>query len=174
MGLDNASGGMPPLDTHVFIHRSLFPGTLAAMQAFHAAPDVFRHLVPPPLRIQIHDDRRTSLTAGEIEFTIWFGFVPVRWLARHEAGGAPHGFRDEMVRGPLARWTHDHIFEETAGGVRLTDRITLAHQPGWRGWLTRLAFHRALLRLLFAYRHWQTRRLIKIAHAHLDSSSQIS
>ena len=110
------------------------------------------------MRVQ-RDDRR-SLTEGEIAFTLWFGPLPIRWLARHESGPTPDSFADVQRRGPLAWWRHEHIFEEIDGGLRLTDRITFAHRPGLPGLFTRLAFDGLPLRLLFWYRHWKTRRAL--------------
>jgi len=127
------------------------------MIAFHNRPDVLRRLTMTPLILQVLRDDRTSLTNGEIEFRLWFGPIPVRWLARHTPGPITTSFKDIQIRGPLARWEHEHIFEPVGDGTRLTDRITLEHKPGPAGWLTRLIFDGLPLRLLFAYRHWRTR-----------------
>jgi len=140
----------------VFTKTSVFPSTLERITRFHdeGGPQA---LTPPPIFVQVHRDARTSLTEGELEFTLWMGPIPVRWLARHEAGPTPTSFADLMVRGPLAYWRHEHIFREVQGGVELTDRVTLEHKPGWRGWLTRLAFDGLPLQILFFYRHLRTR-----------------
>ncbi len=65
------------------------------------------------------------------------------------------------MRGPLQHWVHEHLIEAAPGGSRLTDRITFEHRPGLPGILTRLLFDGLPLRLLFVYRHWQTRRLLR-------------
>jgi hypothetical protein len=46
------------------------------------------------------------------------------------------------------------------GGTQLIDRIRLEHEPGPKGWLSRLFFDGPLLKMLFIYRHWQTRRIL--------------
>ncbi len=147
----------------VFIHRSIMPTTLDAMTAFHADPQALARLTPPlPLMFfQVLRDDRRALTEGELEFRLWFGPVPVHWLARHEPGPTEHSFQDVMVEGPMAAWEHQHIFEAVDGGVRLTDHITLAHKPGLPGLLTRLVFDGLPLRLLFIYRHFRTRRALR-------------
>jgi ligand-binding SRPBCC domain-containing protein len=117
-------------------------------------------LTPPPIFVQTHRDTRTSLSDGELEFTLWFGPIPFRWIARHEPGPTPTSFADVMVRGPLAYWRHEHIFTQEADGVRLTDRVTLAHQPGLKGLLTWLMFDGVPLRILFFYRHLKTRWML--------------
>lgn len=149
------------MKTRTFVHRSILPGTVSEVAAVHAHPKAFTRLTMPPLIAQILRDTRTSLTAGELEFRLWFGPVPVHWLARHAAGPTPDSFKDVQIEGPLARWEHEHIFEAAEGGTRLTDRITFAHRPGFPGLLTRLLFDGLPLRVLFIYRHWQTRRMLQ-------------
>jgi len=135
--------------------------SVAELRQFHEDSRAFARLTPPPLYVQLRRDDRRSLTEGEIEFTLWFGPWPIRWLARHEPGPSPDSFADLQLRGPLAYWRHEHIFRQVAAGVALTDRITLAHRPGPLGLLTRLAFDGLALRLLFGFRHWRTRRALR-------------
>jgi len=141
----------------VFTKQTIIPISVEEMMAFHNHPDVLRHLVMPPLILQVLRDERTSLTCGEVEFRLWFGPIPVPWLARHMLGPIKTSFKDIQIRGPLAKWEHEHIFEPVTGGTQLTDRITLEHKPGLTGWVTRLLFDGLPLRLLFTYRHWRTR-----------------
>ncbi len=147
----------PPAKTRVFQKSSFIKTTLAEIKRFHEAPRALASLTPPPIRMKADRDGRRSLTEGEIEFTLYFGPVPIRWIARHEPGPTPDSFADVQLRGPLAYWRHEHIFTEVPRGVELTDRITLAHRGGFVGLLTRLAFDGLPLRLLFVYRHWRTR-----------------
>jgi ligand-binding SRPBCC domain-containing protein len=144
-----------------FRHRSIFRTTIAEMTRFHSAPDALRVLMPPPVIVQMVRDERTSLTQGEVTFRMWLGPLPVRWIARHEPGSIPTAFVDQMVVGPLASWQHEHRFRTVSQGVELTDEITYAHKPGWRGVLTRLAFDGLPLRMVFRYRHWRTRRAVE-------------
>lgn len=137
--------------------RTPISTNVAQLVAFHENPLSFRKLIPPPLFIQILRDDRTSLQAGEIEFNLWFGPVPIRWLAQHKPGPTQHSFTDRMVSGPMGYWNHEHIFNETSSGVTLVDRITLEHQPGLRGWFTRLFFDGLALKMLFTYRHLRTK-----------------
>lgn len=149
-----------PADTRLFIKSSVIDTTLKAITDFHNEPRALARLTPPPIRMQLHRDDRRSLTAGEIEFTLWLGPLPIRWVARHEIGPTANSFADIQVKGPLAYWRHEHIFGEVIGGVELTDRITFAHRRGPIGVLTRLAFDGLPLRVLFAFRHWRTRRAL--------------
>lgn len=151
----------PPTKTRIFEKSSVITTTLADIKRFHEEPGALASLTPPPIRMQVQRDARRSITEGEIEFTLCFGPLPIRWIARHEPGPSPDSFADVQLRGPLAYWRHEHIFTEVAGGVELTDRITIAHRPGLKGLLTRLAFDGLPLRLLFAYRHWRTRQALR-------------
>lgn len=152
-----ADQAQPTLQTHVFEHRSVMATTLDRMLAFHQKPEALRILTPPPIFVQLLHDGRTSFTSGDLEFRLWFGPVPIRWLARHEPGPTPTSFIDRMIEGPLDYWEHQHLFAEVPGGVELRDRITIAHKPGLPGLLTRLVFDGLPLRMLFIYRHLRTR-----------------
>ena len=147
--------------THVFEKRSVMKTTLQKMIDFHAAPETMPKLSPPPIFVQVKRDDRTSLTEGELEFILWFGPIPVHWLARHQPGPTEQSFADLMVEGPMAYWRHEHIFEEVPGGTALIDRVTIDHKPGLRGLLTRLMFDGIPLRILFFYRHLRTRMSVE-------------
>jgi ligand-binding SRPBCC domain-containing protein len=141
----------------VFEQRSVMRTTMEKMMAFHAHPSAINRLTPPPIFLQCLHDGRTSLTEGELIFRLWFGPIPVRWVARHEPGPTENSFQDRMIEGPLESWLHQHIFREVPGGIELTDRITFAHKPGLAGIFTRLVFDGIPLRILFTYRHLRTR-----------------
>jgi ligand-binding SRPBCC domain-containing protein len=148
-------------DTTVFERRSIMRTTLEKMTAFHAEPKALSILTPPPIFVQVRSDKRTSLTDGDIDFTLWMAFVPIHWIARHEPGSTPNSFADRMILGPMQSWRHEHFFNVVDGGVELIDRITLAHKSGWRGLLTRLMFDGMPLQLLFFYRHLRTRLAVE-------------
>ena len=146
----------------IFTHRSIIATTMQKMIALHEDRRALARLTPPPIFVQMHRDERTSLTEGEIEVTLWFGLLPVRWIARHEPGPTAMAFADRQIKGPLESWRHEHIFTEVDGGVELTDRVTYEHRQSGRWSLfTRLFFNRFMLRLLFVYRHLRTRLAIR-------------
>jgi ligand-binding SRPBCC domain-containing protein len=147
------------VNTHTYEKRSHITTTIEKLIAFHQDPKAFTKLAPPPIFTQLHRDTRTSMTTGEVEFTLWFGPIPIRWLARHEAGPTPNSFADLMIKGPMAYWRHEHIFEldPQGSGVYLIDRVTLAHKAGIAGMFTRLMFDGLPLRFLFFYRHLRTK-----------------
>jgi ligand-binding SRPBCC domain-containing protein len=149
-----------PVKVRRFQKRSVMPTTMDRMIAFHEGKDAFKTLTPFPIIAQIHDDRRTSITAGEIDFTLWFGPIPARWTAQHEPGPIPTSFADRMVKGPLKAWRHEHIFREVPGGIELTDSIVFEHfdlDKGFWAVFTRLFMDTLGLNGLFFYRHMITR-----------------
>lgn len=150
-----------PANVNVYEKSTTMRGTLEALRAFHEAPDVFGKLAPPPIFARVQEDNRTSLTEGDLRFTLWFGPIPIRWHAQHQPGPTADSFADLMLEGPLRYWRHEHIFEAVEGGVKLTDRVTLAHKPGLPGVLTRLMFDGLPLRFLFFYRHLRTKRSVE-------------
>lgn len=149
-----------PSDRRTFTLRSPMPGRLEDLWDFHADPRALRRLTPPPVFVQIREDRRDSLTEGAIDFVLWMGPLPVRWRAVHEPGPTPTSFVDRMIAGPMAYWRHEHLFSKDGTQVYLTDRIELEHRPGLYGWLTRLFFDGPALRGFFQYRHWRTRTFL--------------
>jgi ligand-binding SRPBCC domain-containing protein len=142
----------------MFEKRSVFPATMDQMWAFHDAVGAIHRLTPPPIFVQVLRNERKTLTEGVVDFRLWFGLIPIHWIARHEPGPTPTSFIDRMIEGPMESWEHQHVFREVSGGVELTDRITFAHKPGLQGWITRLMFDGLALQVLFVYRHWWTRR----------------
>ncbi|MFN8527176.1 MAG: hypothetical protein U0670_01035 [Anaerolineae bacterium] len=145
-----------------FEHRSVIPTTMAAMIAFHEDPAAFRRLTPPPIFIQVRRRDWRSMRDADVEFTMWFTFLPIHWIAHHEPGATPTSFVDRQIVGPVDTWVHRHIFTEVPGGIELIDRLTVIHRKGgfW-GLFTRLAFGNLPLRILFLYRHLRTRLGVK-------------
>jgi ligand-binding SRPBCC domain-containing protein len=146
---------------HIFQKRTTFNATVAQLIAFHENPSNLPKLTPPPIFIHIERDNRSSISEGEIEFTLWFGPFPITWLALHEPGPTEHSFADLALNSPLEYWRHEHIFEPLESGVILIDRVTYAHGPGFRGIVTRLFFGKIPLAILFNYRHLRTRIAMK-------------
>jgi ligand-binding SRPBCC domain-containing protein len=141
-----------------FEHRSTIKDTTAeAVLAWHEHPNAFQRLTPPPVFIQVHRREMPSIRDGEVEFTMWMGPIPVRWMAQHAAGPIETSFIDRQIAGPLQNWEHTHLMQPVEGAVELIDRIQLEHPRGWRGIFTRLAFNGLALRGLFIYRHLRTR-----------------
>jgi ligand-binding SRPBCC domain-containing protein len=114
-------------------------------------------LTPPPIFLRMHRVEPMAESAVS-EFTMWFGPIPVRWVAVHYEVDQLHGFTDEQQVGPLARWVHTHRFTaESETVTRIEENIQYDHLTGLRGWLTRVLFSQPALWMLFTYRQIITR-----------------
>ncbi|WP_244906998.1 SRPBCC family protein [Rathayibacter caricis] len=77
--------------------------------------------------------------------------VPLLLTSRITAFDAPHRFVDEQVRGPFARFRHEHLFEADGTGSVMIDRLEYAAPLGPLGGIAeRLVVTRHLRRLLQA------------------------
>jgi len=149
-----------PHNATIYEKSTVMQTTIDKMMAFHNDPKALRHLTPPPISAQLREDNRTSMTQGDLKFTLWFGIIPSQWHVQHQPGPIETSFADLMLSGPLRYWRHEHIFEAVPGGVKLIDRVTLAHKSGLQGIVTRLIFGSIPLRILFFYRHLRTRMAV--------------
>ncbi len=141
-------------------HRFTVNAPLADVSDFHARSTSMAAITPPPVVVQLHRAPARLDDGDEMDFTLWLGPLPLRWLARIENVG-PNGFIDRQLRGPFRSWVHKHTFvpvEETV--VEVVDEIELKLRPhpwwalvGLIMWLS--------MPLLFGYRGRKTRRLIQ-------------
>jgi ligand-binding SRPBCC domain-containing protein len=100
-----------------------------------------------------------GVTAGLIELG-----QSVTWRARHfgvwqrltsqiTAFDRPRHFRDEMVSGAFSRFVHDHDFEPTASGTRMTDTFDYTSPLGVVGRVADALFLERYMRALLAERN---------------------
>lgn len=129
-----------------------------SVAAFHEDARVLRALTPAPVQIHVLE----PLADGSVaEFTVWTP-IPIRWRAVHRDVG-PNGFTDVQDRGPLRSWAHTHRFDPiTEDRTLIREHIEYEYAPGWNGLIGRIGFSRPVLRLLFAYRAWRTRRAFSV------------
>ena len=126
---------------------------LARDVAFHA-----RSLAHTGERI-VHQPAGDLLELGdEVEFEGRHLGVRQRLRARITALERPRWFRDEMTRGAFAAFVHDHLFEATASGTRMTDRIRFEAPLGAIGRLVARTILRPYLSRLIAQRADEIRR----------------
>jgi ligand-binding SRPBCC domain-containing protein len=114
----------------------------------------------PLVPMRLHRAPERMAEGDEMDFTMWLGPVPVRWVARVR-DVSDGGFVDYQVRGPFASWSHYHRFVAVdEATTQVVDEIEarLRRHPLW----TLIGLGMWLgLPLLFAYRGWKTRRLLE-------------
>jgi ligand-binding SRPBCC domain-containing protein len=143
-----------------FSHSFQVNAPVEAVRQFHMQPEGVARLTPPPVIVRIGRAPERIAPGEMMEFTLWFGPLPVRWQAYFEDVSAA-GFTDRQLRGPFQYWVHRHAFLPLDGQrseVRDEVEISLRRHPFWGpfGLLMRLS-----LPGLFAYRRWRTRRLLE-------------
>ncbi len=145
----------------IFVDRFLVPAAPEAVAAFHHDTRVLKRLTPPPVFVQIHHIEPLG-EGSRSEFTLWFGPLPLRWLAVHSQVSVKSGFTDTQSRGPLKRWVHRHHWQENGRGHTVMEEfVEYEHFTGRRGLLTRLLFAPPLLWVMFRYRRFAMRRGVK-------------
>lgn len=59
--------------------------------------------------------------------------IPVEWITEISHVSKPHYFVDKQLKGPYKLWHHQHFFEETGEGVKITDIVTYSLPLGFIG-----------------------------------------
>jgi len=143
-----------------YSHRFLVQAPLARVAEFHRDTKALKYLTPPPLIVRFNELQ--PLSEGSVaDFTMWFGPLPIRWVARHSDVNPLTGFFDTQVAGPFETWIHQHSFiavEDNITEIRDTIRAQPSLHAFW-GIVSRFMWLN--LPLLFAYRAWRTRKAVE-------------
>ena len=143
----------------IYHHRFEVQAPLKTVADFHSQSASMGAITPPPVIVKIHHAPEVLQEGDEMDFTMWLGLLPIRWVATIE-DVSPTGFVDRQIRGPFTRWEHRHTFiPVNATTTAVVDEVTaeLSSNPFWRAlgygmWLN--------MAVLFAYRGWRTRQLL--------------
>lgn len=76
---------------------------LSAVASFHAQSASLSAITPPPIIMQIHQAQLVLKEGDVMDFTLWLGPLPMRWVARIEDVN-PTRFADRQLRGPFRQW----------------------------------------------------------------------
>lgn len=98
-------------------------GIREAFAAFENPYNLAR-ITPPRLNFRVTTPERIIMRAGaEIDYTIrWLG-LPVKWKTLIVDYDPPNRFVDEQIKGPYRLWLHRHTFRETAAGTVISDCV---------------------------------------------------
>lgn len=88
----------------------------SVMLEFDAAPD----------RLQLHSRMEFRVQAFGVVRSVIHGITSFE---------PPHRFVEQQLEGPMQAWEHEHLFEPTPRGVKVTDRIHFAPPGGMLGLL---------------------------------------
>ncbi len=143
-------------------HAFRVEAPLTSVVRFHAQATSLKAVTPALIPMHLHDAAEQLDEGDEMDFTMWIGPLPVRWVARVSDVSAS-GFSDHQVHGPFESWTHRHNFIKVRSGTtEVLDQVEarlkrhlLWGPVGLAMWLG--------LPLLFAFRGSKTRRLLERA-----------
>jgi hypothetical protein len=139
--------------------------------AWHERPGAFERLAPPWQRVEVLQTDRSVRDGARVRIRARVAppalapLYPVvdplaalvvrdEWLVEHRDYVAGRQFRDVMLEGPFARWTHLHrVDPDGAAASRLTDDVDFALPFGPLGAAVGGALARRELDRLFRYRH---------------------
>jgi len=141
-------------------HRFRVRAPLAAVAGFHSRAASMPAITPPPIIVRMHRAPALLGEGDEMDFTMWAGPLPMRWVAQIE-DVSEGGFTDRQVQGPFSHWQHRHGFVQASDNlIEVVDQVEagLKKHALWGpiGALMWLG-----LPLLFAYRGWKTRSLLE-------------
>ena len=143
-----------------FHHEFQVSAPVERVAEFHRSTQALKSLTPPPLFVKFNHLERLG-EGSKADFTLWFGPLPIRWVAVHSQVDPMEGFTDTQIEGPFQTWIHRHSFEPINDySTRVIDRIE--GQPGsnpFFGLVSRFMWF--TLPILFYYRAKQTRRAVE-------------
>jgi ligand-binding SRPBCC domain-containing protein len=97
---------------------------------------------------------------AEIDYTIrWFG-LPLKWKTRIVEYEPPNRFIDEQMRGPYRLWRHRHTFRETAAGTVIADSVDYRLPFGAPGVAAHALIVRRQLIAIFRFRQRAIAKLL--------------
>lgn len=141
-------------------HEFTVAAPLETVAEFHSRSASMGAITPPPVVVRVHQAPERLQEGDRMDFTMWLGPLPVRWLAQIE-DVSPEGFTDRQVRGPFERWVHRHTFVPLESGNTLV-RDEIEYRPKRHPFWGPVGFLMGLnLPVLFAFRGWKTRNLLE-------------
>jgi ligand-binding SRPBCC domain-containing protein len=145
----------------VYEHHFRVQATLDRVAEFHQDPRALKRLTPPPVIVRFHEVQPLTENS-RVDFTMWIGPLPVRWVAVHSNVEFPKGFTDTQIEGPFTSWVHTHTFRMVNDRTtEIIDRVEA--QPSNRPWLGLVSrFMWFSLPLLFSHRERVTCQMLEL------------
>lgn len=122
----------------------------------------FPLIFPEPIRpIGKVDPTQLKITAGrEFDFLHWMLYcIPCKWRVRIAEVRPGVAFVDQMLRGPMKRFRHEHIVRPDPCGTLYTDLVSY---EAYGGRLAEKLFVNRYMNRLFEARHRNMRRLLVV------------
>ena len=146
--------------TYLLRRRTVVPGSLREVFAFHTDPRNLEALTPPWLAFKVLRSTDPVVRHGtRITYGLRLHGIPMRWESQISEFVEGESFADEMLSGPYRRWYHRHLFREVEGGVEIEDIVEYALPFGPIGRLVHRLFVRRQLQQIFDFRSQAIDRL---------------
>jgi len=141
-----------------FVKESVIHASAATVFAFHERSDAFARLMPPWQTSQILKPPTSLEVRSRVILRTKVGPFWQTIEAEHVAYEPGKMFADRMVKGPFAKWLHQHVITpRSANECTLRDDVEYELPLGLLGRIFGSAFAKRELNRLFAYRHEVTR-----------------
>lgn len=143
-----------------YVHRFRVRAGREAVATFHSSAASLKAITPPPIVMRVHAAPAHLGEGDTMDFTMWLGPIPARWVARIE-DVSEAGFVDRQISGPFGAWVHRHTFQPVDElTTDVLDEVAAELHPalGWK--LIGLGMWLGLP-ILFAFRGWKTRRILE-------------
>lgn len=148
-----------------FVKESRIAAPPERVFAFHESPGALQGLSPPWETVRVVEGGGSLLPGSRVVLESRLGPFPLRWVAEHTEYDPPRLFADVQLRGPFARWRHQHLFlDDGEGGTLLRDEVEFDPPLGRLGRWVLGGFLRRKLQRLFDYRHETTKRIVETGH----------
>ena len=111
---------------HHLYQEQVIPAPVEKVWAYFCDPKNLNEITPPDMNFEILKGGDVEMFDGQlIEYRVEF-MRGIRSLWLTEIAHVRDGeyFVDEQRVGPYRFWYHEHIFEKTAIGTKMTDRVT--------------------------------------------------
>jgi ligand-binding SRPBCC domain-containing protein len=132
---------------------------LSKVVDFHRSSLSLKQITPPPIIVRIHQSPKNFQHGELMDFSMWIGPFPIRWLSRIE-NPSNNGFVDIQEKGPFTTWIHKHTFLAiTPQTTQVIDEIkySFKENPFWYLVGKIMAMN---LNFLFSFREWKTKRIL--------------
>jgi ligand-binding SRPBCC domain-containing protein len=100
------------------------PRPLDELFPFFAEARNLGEITPPWLSFSVITPEPIIVEQGTlIDYRLRWRGIPIRWRTKILEWDPPHRFVDLQLKGPYRLWHHEHVFEETDGGTRVSDVV---------------------------------------------------
>ncbi|MDX2436671.1 MAG: hypothetical protein QNL88_06420 [Acidobacteriota bacterium] len=141
-----------------FEMASDFQVSAADLWSFHMHDDALDVLAPPFSGFAVRDRGEGVSNGSVVEFALGAWPLRKRWVALHCNVEPERSFTDIALDAPFPYWVHRHDMKSLAPeSSRLVDTVWFRAPGGFPRWIADPAV-RVVLRLMFSWRHWATRR----------------